>query len=64
MGLLNKTLSLSEKTTATNAEIADHLGVTVRWYQKVIAGDINDPGVRKIQKLHDYLVEVAEKKAA
>lgn len=36
--------------------IADGAGVGVRWLQKVLNGDIPDPGVNRIELLRDYLV--------
>lgn len=31
--------------------------VTPRWYQKMVVGEIKDPSVRRIQRLHDFLIE-------
>ena len=55
MNLFKTTLRLARKTTVSPDAIARHLGVTTRWYSKVLTGEIKEPSVVKIQKLHDYL---------
>lgn len=60
MDLLETTIALARKSRLDRAEICREIGVTVRWYQKVLAGQIPEPSVVKIQRLHDYLVEHAD----
>ncbi len=58
MELLQRTLELAEGQPLSREEIrefCDSIGVTPRWYSKVISRETVDPGVTKIQRLHDYL---------
>ena len=36
--------------------ICHDVGLSTEWYHKVLAGKIRDPGVRRVEKLHEYLV--------
>lgn len=40
------------------------LGLSYWWITKLAQGHIHDPGVRKIQRLHDYFVANEPKEAA
>ncbi len=53
--LLENTLALLATTDAPKAEIARHANVGFEWLKKLEAGAIEEPGVRRIQRLHDYL---------
>lgn len=53
--LLQKTLSLAKETKEPVKKICDAAGVTPRWYYMLLDGDIKDPSVNRIQRLHDYL---------
>lgn len=55
--LLDSTLDMARHTDVPVAEICRAVEVTPRWYYMLMAGDIRDPSVRKIQRLHDYLAE-------
>lgn len=55
--LLTETLSMASQTKLPVVHICREIGVTTRWYGKVLAGVIPDPSVRRIQRLHDYLVQ-------
>lgn len=60
MTLLESTLSLLKLHQAAGKNLAtierELAGVVNRnWFYKFAAGDIKDPSVRKIQKLHDSL---------
>lgn len=57
MSLLEQTLALARSTKCARSDICAAVGVTTRWYQKVLSGEIPEPSVVKIQRLHDYLVE-------
>jgi enoyl-[acyl-carrier-protein] reductase (NADH) len=35
--------------------IADEIGKTSAWVNMIANGDIKNPGINSIQKLHDYL---------
>ena len=56
--LLNKTLSLARSTHLTVVDICRAAEVTPRWYYMFLSSQISDPGVRRVQRLHDYLVSV------
>lgn len=55
--LLDETLHLARKTQIPATRICAAIGVTTRWFSKLLNGDIQDPSVRRIQRLHDYLAE-------
>ena len=57
--LLDSTLELIESADITYTQMSTDLGVTTRWLHKVRTGDIKDPSVRLIQRLHDYLQDRA-----
>lgn len=54
--LLDTTLSLFRASKASVPEISRATGLKVRWLQRLRAGDFDDPGVRKIERLHAFLV--------
>lgn len=35
-------------------------GVNLHWLGKFVQGKFDDPGVKKIQKLHDYLISLPD----
>lgn len=55
--LLKTTLELAkEKAGDVNVKrMCDAVGVSTRWFNKLMAGQIHDPSVRRVQRLHDYL---------
>ena len=53
--LLSETLDLARRTQLPVAKICREIGVTPRWFHKVLSGETPDPSVRRIQRLHDYL---------
>lgn len=55
--LLNTTLDLAKaKAGDVNVKrMCDAVGVSTRWFNKFMAGQIPDPSVRRVQRLHDYL---------
>lgn len=61
--LLEQTFSLLGKSKTPAAQICRELGFSQRWYYDLMSGDIKDPGVNRIQRLHDYLSQ-ADSKAA
>ena len=44
----------------TRREIAEKSGVDYNWLQKFAQYRIDDPGVRKVQRVHDYLRPLVE----
>lgn len=63
MSLLQKTLRLLSERTYNPDELCREIGVSRRWLYRLQAGDFEDPGVNKIEKLHQLLAS-APKKAA
>lgn len=55
--LLDRTLQLlSDSGSLNREEIARGAAVGVEWLKKLQGGSIADPSVRRIQRLHDYLL--------
>lgn len=57
--LLEKTLRLAGESCEPASKICSAAGVTTRWYYMLLAGEIIDPGVRRVQRLHDHLAATA-----
>jgi len=53
--LLIRTLKMAEAVQVPVALICEDANVTPRWYYKLVRGEIPDPGVNRIQRLHDTL---------
>ena len=53
--LLNETKLLLAKADESRKVIANNSGVGYDWLTKFAQGRIPDPGVTRLQKLHDYL---------
>jgi hypothetical protein len=49
------TLKLLNASDLSPEFVASNIGVTGRWVRKVRDGIIKEPGVQKIQRLHDFL---------
>lgn len=54
--LLDRTYKLLEASKLTYEEIANGAGVKFDWLAKFKQGRINEPGVSKVQLVHDFLV--------
>ncbi|MCU7917093.1 MAG: hypothetical protein KZQ95_01890 [Candidatus Thiodiazotropha sp. (ex Epidulcina cf. delphinae)] len=52
---LDQTKQLLMETDVPIKKICKDAGLSTRWYYRFISGDIKDPGVQRIQRLHDYL---------
>ena len=50
-----ETMQLLKTVNKSPKEMAADTGLGKRWLERLMDGDYNDPGVKKIQKLHDYL---------
>jgi hypothetical protein len=60
--LLDRTYELLKDAEATPlGDIATGADVGIEWLKKLRAGDINDPSVNRIQRLHDFLAKRAAK---
>lgn len=55
--LYARTMRLIEQTKFNEREMCAALGVTTRWLGYLKAGEIKDPGVHKVQAVHDYLAD-------
>ena len=53
--LLKETYALLRKTKQTRQAVATGADVGFDWLQKFAGGQITDPGVKRTQRLHDYL---------
>lgn len=56
MDLLKKTLELVEISSFSAREIYEGAGVKKRWFHKFLSGEIKNPGVIFVQRVHDFLV--------
>lgn len=54
--LLTKTIDLAKTSRVPVHMLCKEIGVSVRWYHKLIAGKFSDPGVCKIERLHNFLL--------
>lgn len=55
--LLDRTFRLlSAATDLTYREIAEGASVDMNWLAKLKQGQIGEPGVHKIQRVHDFLI--------
>lgn len=59
--LLTDTLELLESSSLSAKEIAKGVGCTTRWIHYLKEGRYKDPGVNKIQMIHDFLVAAKSK---
>lgn len=55
--LYKKTIELLSLTDKSMSEISKNTDVGLRWLYDLKAGRFSDPGVNKIQRIHDYLSE-------
>lgn len=54
--LYETTIGMIRESGMPINRIADSAGVGKRWLADVMSGRYSDPGVKKIQRLHDYLI--------
>jgi len=57
--LLARTLRLLEETDLTYRQIAGGAAVDMEWLAKFKQGRIDEPGINKVQRVHDFLVAYA-----
>lgn len=58
--LYSETMRLAESSGLSVAGLARATGLKERWLHRLLRGDFQDPGVRKIERLHTYLTEAHE----
>jgi transcriptional regulator with XRE-family HTH domain len=54
--ILERTYRLLEKTDLSYLEIAEKTGLTKSWVAKFAQGAIDDPGVNKVELVHNLLI--------
>lgn len=62
--LLEQTYKLLAKTDLTQREVAEGAGVNYWWYIKFAQGNLPNPTITPVQKVHDYLLAQSEDSAA
>jgi hypothetical protein len=60
MPILEKTIELLDNCDLSLPELADMSGVHYEWLKRFKRGEIPNPGVKHIQRLHDFLAQRAE----
>lgn len=58
MSTLDDTLKMLEVSRIPRRIIAEETGLGLDWLNKLAQGGIGDPGIRRITRLHDYLMAV------
>ena len=53
--LYEKTITKLTESKIPLMQVAAGSNVGYRWLCRLIAGDYSDPGVKKIQRIHNYL---------
>lgn len=53
--LYDDTIALLKSTRLSRREIAAGAGLGFDWLNKLAQGHIEDPGIKRIQRLHDFL---------
>lgn len=61
--LLERTYQLLDSSDLTYSEIADGAGVDINWLAKFKQRAIGEPGISKVQGVHDFLSELAPRKS-
>lgn len=61
--LYSETLRLARESGASVPDLARATGLKQRWLHRLLAGDFQDPGVRKIERLHKHLQHMASDEA-
>lgn len=64
MSLLQRTYELLERSDLTREEIAKGAGVGIDWLKKFAGQRIPEPGVKKVQAVHDFLARTNRDVAA
>jgi len=62
--LLQDTYALLEKRSVSLQVIAQETSVSYSWINMLNQGRIPDPGVQKVQRVHDFLLSVEKQSAA
>lgn len=52
-----ETISALANCRTPYGKIGEGVGVSRSWLHKILNGEIENPGIRDLQKLHDWLLE-------
>ena len=52
-----ETIRALEKCRTPYGKIGKAVGVSRSWLHKILNGEIENPGIRDLQRLHDWLLE-------
>lgn len=63
MNLLERTYALLDKTALTREEISKGADVGIDWLKKFAGRHIPEPGVKKVQAVHDFLAQAHRKRS-
>ena len=58
MDLYGQTMALLERTNIPKKRIAEDLGVSRQYLRNLRVNPDGNPGVRDLQRLHDYLLDI------
>lgn len=61
--LLNKTIDLVNQSDKNPSELAKETGLGERWLYNFANGVYSDPGVNKVERLYNHLLEAAKAEA-
>lgn len=64
MTLLDSTKELARTRAFDRAQVCREIGVSTKWLTRMLNGDFDDPGVNKIEKLHQLLAAAPAKDVA
>jgi len=59
VSIVDETIQLLQASDTSRDDLARQLGVSRRWLYKLQAGQITDPGARKIERLHSLLQQTS-----
>ena len=62
--MLTETLKLIAASSMTPQQIADKSNVKKRWIYYVINGEIKNPSVTRLQRVHDLLLQAEQEQTA
>ena len=54
--ILEKTLQMVRESPLSVPQLASNADLEQRWLYMLVNGKIKDPGIRRLSRLHDYLL--------
>lgn len=64
LNLYERTIQLMLDPPVQVTRACRDLQLSERWWFRVVSGSIKDPGVKRMQRLHDYLTEQSRQNEA